>query len=137
MAYKFEIGNGDINIKCSLERGIGVFFGNSGLGKTLTFNLIDSYCTSNNIPYVHFNSNGLSFGRNAIIEACRGKKIVIFDNADLYLDTDLLNSIKDFGIDYILVSIKVLSKISGVSNMFNYNIKVSESNKELLVERIL
>lgn len=89
----------DINFK---DR-INVIKGASGTGKTFLFNMISSYCTSNKIPYAFIDYKFLASGdEDLIFYHCRNKKLIILDNADLYLTSELFNKIRNLNATIIL-----------------------------------
>lgn len=71
-------------IDCELRHKVCHFTDDSGAGKTWLFNLLNSYCELEGIPYALVNYVNAREGVSSLIENCSGKQIVFLDNADLY-----------------------------------------------------
>lgn len=100
-----------INVKCRIENKVNLFSGYSGTGKTLLLNAVKLYCYNNHIRFAYCNYNQIGADRDAIIGYCNNVKVVLLDNADLYLDSYILEEIKKKA-DYILVCIREITKIN-------------------------
>ena len=119
MSFIINNTSGGLNRNIKLDEGFSLFMGNSGIGKTLLFDIIMSYCHINKIPYSYFNSYTLdTFSKSSMIESCRNKEIVLMDNADLYLTKDMLDKIKSLGAKYILISKKSMYGLFNMDNKF-------------------
>jgi hypothetical protein len=77
-----------------LENQVNLFDGDSGTGKTYLFDLLSYYCLRKNIIYTLVNYTLASKPASSIIELCNNSDIVVFDNADLYLTADMLDTVK-------------------------------------------
>lgn len=92
-----------VNFDVSFIDSINVIRGSSGTGKTFLFNVISAYCAKNNITHAYIDYKTVLTGdTDLILPHCKGKDIVILDNADLYLTSDLFQSIRDLGCTIIL-----------------------------------
>lgn len=100
-----------INIECSFDNKLNILRGYSGTGKTLLLNAIDLYCLNNKIACRLCNYNVVGFKPNDIINVCEDAEIVLLDNADLYLNNDILKSILKTA-KFVIISIKDTSDIS-------------------------
>jgi hypothetical protein len=69
----------------------------------------------------------MDFNNEAIETACKEKKVVIFDNADLYLTNELLKCIKA---DLVLVSVKNAETFN-VQGSYKYYINSGEGYIEI------
>jgi ABC-type transporter Mla maintaining outer membrane lipid asymmetry ATPase subunit MlaF len=66
----------------------------SGTGKTFLFSNLRNYCLNNNIDFTFIDYNYSNKSENDIISVCHNcSEIVIFDNADLYLTSNIINNI--------------------------------------------
>lgn len=79
----------------AFEDKVTQFSGVLGEGKTFLFTVLDAYLAERGVSYCHFDSRVVGYTEEQLINLCTGRKIVIFDNADLYLTQDLL----DFAIE--------------------------------------
>ena len=101
LQFKKPINGVDFDV--SFTDKVNVFRGSSGTGKTFLFNVISAYCAKNNISHAYIDyKTVLTDDIDLILSHCKGKDIVILDNADLYLTPDLFQSIRDLGCTIIL-----------------------------------
>jgi ABC-type ATPase involved in cell division len=127
--YAFKFSAGDINVDTEFRDRVCYLLDNSGTGKTYLFMLIYNYCKEKKIDAVYFNYLNMDFSENTIIGESNNQKIVIFDNADLYL-TD--NIVEKINADLILVSIKDIEEFN-VLNSGRYHVKIND--KTISVKR--
>lgn len=77
--------------------------GSSGTGKTFLFHIMQAYCVSEEISCALIDSKVLSSANEDIIYSmCLGKEIVILDNADLYLNGELFDKIRNLDCTVII-----------------------------------
>jgi len=62
------------------------------------------YCDTNDIPYWYFNYEAASLDLNAIKALLVGRSVLLVDNADLYLNQDILNEMLREA-DFIIVAL--------------------------------
>ena len=105
MDINMKVSGIDFNL--SLADNLILFTGLSGEGKTFMFKCLKEYLgTTEGINCVLFNSSAMQYPESAIKDICRGAKVVIFDNADLYLTQGVL----DYAVnnaDVVIVSMKL------------------------------
>ena len=125
------------NVKCNiiLQEGIGACFDLSGSGKTFAFKIIENYCEQNDIPCRKFDYTAMGSSLEFFITACKGKDVVIFDNADLYITPEILLGVKNLGVKYILASIKSRSYLKGTSPIY-YRTVLDKTQKTLTIYKI-
>lgn len=116
---------GGILINANFKDKVCILKGGSGDGKTLLFSKLQFYYDDKGIPVALLNSS--SFSNSEILSirqgtcdidhiylktlnASSGAKVILLDNADLYLTTDILNEMKTFG-ELIVISIKDFLKL--------------------------
>ena len=99
-----------IDFDVRFENKVNLFSGLSGEGKTFLFTVLEDYFMLNDINYQYYNSDSLRFGIRELISGCDGKKIIIFDNADLYLTQELLDYAVNIA-DTLIISMKVYCKL--------------------------
>lgn len=99
-----EVFNG-IHFNVSFEDKVNLFDGNSGEGKTFMFKMIKTYLKVKGVSCFYICSEMFDFPLETIKSICRGKSVVIFDNADLYLTQDLLDSVVKTA-DTIIINMK-------------------------------
>ncbi len=97
-------------IASDLPEGVIILRGDSGTGKTLFMGALAAYCETNAIPYYMCNSQAGRFIDEAIIKSSEGCRVLLLDNADLYLTNDLLKVLRDKA-EYIIISKKQLYNI--------------------------
>jgi ABC-type lipoprotein export system ATPase subunit len=120
----FEFKSGKIHVDAEFTDNICYLLDNSGTGKTFLFSLLFNYCSLNGVSIASLDYKSSNSSVNEIVEYCNNKSVVIFDNADLYLNRDILERIKA---DLILISVK---KISGLirKNSGRYRVLTSENS---------
>lgn len=79
----------DIKVPC----GVSIMQGRSGKGKSLTLRIIRGILRNQNISSALVDYNDYDIGHEGIINVCKGKQVILLDNADLYLTEELLNKI--------------------------------------------
>ena len=98
-----------IKVKADFYDNVNLLYDMSGAGKTFFFEIMKSYCKENNIKYSAFDFVSDN-SENKILESTKGDEIIILDNADLYIDKNLLNKLKE-NCGCILISLKSCYKI--------------------------
>jgi hypothetical protein len=112
---------------------INMIKGDSGTGKTYLFNVIYGYCSVNNIPCAYIDYKMVaSNNEDLIFEHCKNKKLILLDNADLYLTSDLFNKLKN--LDSTLIISKKTSFGLNMNDVHLY--KVSYENRIISTRRI-
>lgn len=105
MNINMKVSGIDFNL--SFADNLILFTGLSGEGKTFMFKCLKEYLsTTEGINCVLFNSSAVQYSESAIKDICKGAKVVIFDNADLYLTQNIL----DYAVsnaDIVIVSMKL------------------------------
>lgn len=96
-------------VNIELDKGIYVFGGCSGTGKTFLAKILHSVCSIKKIKYKYFNNVMKDYKADTIVSIASGNDLVFFDNADLYLTSDILKDIKDTRC--ILISMKDVCKL--------------------------
>ena len=92
-----------VKFEVAFSDKINVLKGASGTGKSFLFSVISSYCASENIPYALVDYRFVSEDNTeAILQYCKGKEIIILDNADLYLTPELFMGIQKLGATMII-----------------------------------
>lgn len=99
-----------VNFNVSFKDKVCILCDLSGKGKTFLLKFVQSYCLLNDISCIYLDYNMCYVDRNKIVGLCEGKEIVLLDNADLYLDNDMLNKIEDSS-GIILICMKSISKL--------------------------
>jgi hypothetical protein len=96
-----EIGGTTFNV--DFIDKINMIKGNSGTGKTYLFTVLYSYCSVNNISCVYIDYKMVASSNESLIfEQCKNKKLILLDNADLYLTSELFNKIKSLDATIII-----------------------------------
>lgn len=103
---------GGVFFNASFEQGITVLNGYSGDGKSFLLSLIAGYCSDNNIDYLFVNSLHL-LSSDDIEKLSVTKKVLLLDNADLYMTKKL----------YKYLSCLPIITIISIKNKFFNNIK--------------
>lgn len=96
-----------IDFDLSLEDNLILFTGLSGDGKTFMFKCLKEYLNiTMGTNCVLFNSSAIQYPESAIKDICKCAKVVIFDNADLYLTQNVLDYAVS-NVDIVIVSMKL------------------------------
>ncbi len=108
----FNLSNtfNNIDFNVSLKDKVCVFCDLSGTGKTFLFKTIQSYCLESSKSCIYLDYNMWDTNKDKIVGLCVGREVVILDNADLYLDNDMLNEIENSA-DLVLVCLKKISTL--------------------------
>lgn len=77
----------------------------SGTGKTFLFKTMNEYCKLYDISCLYCDYRFADFSEQKIFSLCEDYEMIILDNADLYLTTDLFTSLQELN-KFIIVSIK-------------------------------
>ena len=126
----------EVKLNLEIHEGVGLFIDNSGSGKTFSFKFLKDYCEDNYIDFIYLNYDIYKTKPEDIINICKDKTLVMFDNADLYLKPDIVDKIYNLGVKYILVSIKSSLKLTGLKvRPFNYSIKSCSTPKSITIWR--
>lgn len=103
MGIQFKLESSGVMFDVKFFDRLNYIKGSSGTGKTFLFNVMQAYCVLNGIPCAFVDSKMLASVNNDIIYSmCKEKEIVILDHADLYLDAELFNKIRDLGCTVIV-----------------------------------
>lgn len=120
-----KLTNG-VEFNISFIDKINIIKGSSGTGKTFLFNTIASYCVSNKISYALIDYKIVASGdESLILSHCRNKSLIILDNADLYLTSELFNNIINLKLTIIL-SIKATFGLN-MENAHLYTVTYKDS----------
>jgi hypothetical protein len=101
--FNFNFKAGNVEVNAQFNDKVCYVLDNSGTCKSYLFVLIFNYCKSNGISASFFDYKNMDFSVSAFEEACLNQKVVIFDNADLYLNRDILDKVNA---ELVLISIK-------------------------------
>ena len=107
---KIKYNYNGIDVNAELKNKLNIFFDISASGKTFFFRILQLYCKENGLRYASFDYKSENT-EEAMIAYSKNTKVVILDNADLYLTQNLLDSLLSCA-DYVLISIKDLTKIN-------------------------
>lgn len=106
---KIDFNYGSIEVKVDLKDKICVFFDMSGTGKTFLFTMLKSYFLDAGISFISIDYtsykilDGYDFSDDT--------KVIILDNADLYMNEKLFSSL-DASEKLIVMSIKDIGNLS-------------------------
>lgn len=95
-----------IRVKAEFEDTVCLFFGDSATGKTYLFRKIKAYCMVSDMSVVSIDDVGLATDAETLVRLCKGKDVVIFDRADLYLTTEIVKGVLENGAKLVLISVK-------------------------------
>lgn len=125
-----KISNG-VMFKVHFKHKINVIKGSSGTGKSFLFSELLQKCNRDNVPAVLIDYRVLTSSNVHLIEAmCKGKQVVLLDNADLYLTSELFDKIRSM--DNVIVMSK---KTTFGLNMKDARQYVIEYNNDTLSVR--
>lgn len=100
-----------IDMSIKFTEKINLLAGYSGTGKTLLMKAITLYCSNNKIPYRYIDYNNKGMGKDEILAYCKSARVVMLDNADLYISDSLLSDISK-NADIVILSLKQTQLIS-------------------------
>lgn len=127
-----DISYNGIRIKAEFSNKLNILTGYSGTGKTLLMSAIDLFCLNSGISCRLCGYNDMNLAPQKIIDICKEADVVLLDNADLYLNNEMLQSIKQTA-QFVVVSIKDTSALS-VSDADEYIVEYS--NLDLSIKGI-
>ena len=94
-----------VHIDVTFEEGVSVLDGITGEGKTFLIKSIYEYCLSVGIDVLYISYEN-SLETDLIKSACCNKKIILFDNADLYMTDELFRYLKSLNDTIVIVAMK-------------------------------
>lgn len=119
-----------IKIDCLFENKINMLSGYSGTGKTLLMKATELYCLNHNIKCKYCDFRCREMKTEQIEIMCAGAKVILLDNADLYLNNELLTRLSKMS-EQIIICMKDTSSID-MYNVTEY--LVNYENLELTIE---
>lgn len=108
---KINMKFNSIDIEGEFTGQINLLAGYSGTGKTLLMKAMQLYCLDNNISYRYIDYKNKDDTTEQIYNYCKNVKIVMLDNADLYISDELLDELSKTA-DLIIMSLKQTQLIS-------------------------
>ncbi len=129
LVVKTSFSGVDIDVKFTDK--INFIVQDSGTGKSYLFGLLSEYCQSVGISCLLFNYATLPFV-GSLRDISVGKDVVILDNADLYMNSDLLSFFESSGC-LVIISIKSVAELH--SNSAGYYF-VDYTNGVISTERV-
>lgn len=112
-------------VNCSFSSGVYVFQSESGSGKTFFFRMVELVCKEKRVSCKFFHSSSVNLSSDDIIKSASDFDVVIFDNADLYLNQEIVDSLRDDQI--IFVAMKYPFKLN-IKNRKLVNIRYDGSS---------
>lgn len=109
-----------ITFKVEFKDKINLFNGNSGEGKTFMFKTLKTYLKFKGVSCLYVGNEMLDLSLEEMKLVCRGKSVIIFDKADLYLTQELLDTAIEIA-DTIIISMKIPYEL-GMSNIGFYSL---------------
>lgn len=107
LVVKTSFSGVDMDVKFTDK--INFIVQDSGTGKSYLFGLLSEYCQSVGISCLLFNHVTLPFV-GSLRDISVGKDVVILDNADMYMDSDLLSFFESSDC-LVIVSIKSVAEL--------------------------
>lgn len=120
-----------VTFDVQVDDNVNILTGYSGTGKTFMFKAITEYLKANGMKCIYFNNTAMNFSEMAIKDACKGKELIIFDNADLYLTQEILDYARN--ICTVIISMKLAFNLK-IKPYSIYKISYTD-NKLVLINR--
>lgn len=114
-------GVSNINLHIDINDKVAILLDESGTGKTFMFQMLESYCVINKIPYEKFDYGSENKDLEWFIQSMKKASIVILDNSDLYMTQELFDYLKSSN-KQIMISIKHVEKLSSYENCGFYTV---------------
>ena len=113
---EFKFGTPEFSYDFKFKVGYIMYMGNSGTGKSFMFSVLNDYCRVKNIPVMYVTYKNIDvITMKDFSEHCKKSKFVIFDNGDLYLTQELLESVKSADNIVLFSTKKAFPYLHGVS----------------------
>lgn len=125
---KIEENLGGIDFSIQFDDRVNLLTGHSGTGKTFMLKMMADYFMLEGVSCAFFNRKTMELSQKAMKEACIGKDVIIFDDADLYLTQELLDYASDVGT--VIVSMKSFYTL-GFKSLGFYLVEYSENRLEV------
>lgn len=104
MGIQFKLQSNGVFFDVNFSDRLNLVKGSSGTGKTFLCNTVHAYCVSEEISCAFINNRvAASADKDAIYCMCRNKEIIILDDTELYLDSELFDRIRDLSCTVIVV----------------------------------
>ncbi len=84
---------GTLNVDISLSNKVCLLASDSGTGKTYAMSFVREYCIENDIRCTMVNYNDAEKSEDEIIRYCVDSDVVIFDDANLYLTSSIIDRV--------------------------------------------
>lgn len=130
---KIDMMYNGISIKVNIDNELNILAGNSGTGKTLLMKAVQLHCLKNKIKHIYCDSDCISLSEEQIASICSDKEVVLLDNADLYLNNELLTKIRSNIDKTIIICMKDTSELN-IHTASEYIVKYKD--KSLTVREI-
>lgn len=114
-------GVSNINLSIDISDKVAILFDDSGTGKTFMFQMLESYFVINKIPYEKFNYGSENKNLEWFKQSMKKAKVVLLDNADLYMTKELFNYLKSSD-KQVIISIKHIEKLNFCNNCGFYTV---------------
>lgn len=115
-----------INMDVCFDSKLNILVGNSGTGKTLLMSALDLHCLNNNIKCRLCNYNDANLDKEQIISVCSESDVLLLDNSDLYMNSELLKMLLSMS-KIIIMSMKDTSNID-TSESEQYMVEYNDLN---------
>ena len=125
---KIDFNYGSIEVKADLKDKICVFFDMSGTGKTFLFTMLKSYFLDAGISFI-----SVDYASYKILDGydfSDDTKVVILDNADLYMTSDMFSKLEKSN-KLVIMSIK---SIKGLNQRYMgfYNVIYTKDKMQVM-----
>lgn len=124
-----DISFSGIDMHIRFDGKINLLAGYSGTGKTLLMKAVTLHCAQNGISYRYVDYKNKDMSEEEIISYCKGAKVIMLDNADLYITDKLLSKISESA-DIVIMSLKQTHLIS-MDKVKGYIVHYENMNLEL------
>lgn len=114
-------GVSNINLNIDINDKVAILLDESGTGKTFMFQMLESYCVINKIAYEKFDYGSENKDLEWFIQSMKKASIVILDNSDLYMTSELFDYLKSSN-KQVIISIKHTEKLNSYENCGFYTV---------------
>lgn len=131
---KIEKQLGALKVNLKFDDKLCVLTGNSGTGKTYVLNILESCAMNQGITHRAIDNRSENDSPDMIAQLCKGKDLVLLDNADLYLTEELLKRICS-NAKQVIVSIHYAYCTLAIKDRGIYGIKFTGDTLTSIKER--
>ena len=119
MKCSFSGTYGGINVTVDFSNKFNIIRQNSGSGKTFLFKILGELCEEQGKKCCYLDYQAANYSITTLISICNDFDIVCLDNADLYLNQEIMSELMKLDVQ-VIMSLKSSRNIEDNNEYFGY-----------------